>query len=91
MLVFLFSVTDPETTVESSSGISNSQAIAGFVQPKAPSEVTQLTCIQKAKCLANRHHMTRNAIQRQNRVEWRQGVLHQSFHLQQPGHRNLSH
>ncbi|XP_054473608.1 tumor protein p53-inducible nuclear protein 2 [Anoplopoma fimbria] len=80
------SVLDPEPTVESSS----SRAITGSVsQPKAVLEVTQLTCSQKAKARADPHHMSRNAIQRQNRV--RQGLQHHSFHLQQPGQRNLSH
>ncbi|KAK9529470.1 hypothetical protein VZT92_013559 [Zoarces viviparus] len=84
------SVLDPERTVQSSSSSSSSQAITGSVsQPKAVLEVTQLTCIQKAKTWTDPHHMSRNAIQRQNRV--RQGVQHHSFHLQQPGHRNLSH
>eukprot|EP00064_Thunnus_orientalis_P005908 superscaffoldBa00000596_g5922 len=82
------SATDPEPTVQTSSTTSNSRAIIGLVsQPKTLAEVTQST--QKAKSCADRHHMSRNAIQRQNRV--RQGVQHQSFHLQQPGHRTLSH
>nr|XP_046240623.1 tumor protein p53-inducible nuclear protein 2 [Scatophagus argus] len=82
------SVLDPEPTVQSSSA--SSQAITGSVsQPKALLEVTQLTCIQKTKTWADRHHVTRNSIQRQNRV--RQGVQHHFFHLQQPGHRNLCH
>uniref|UniRef100_G3P729 Uncharacterized protein n=1 Tax=Gasterosteus aculeatus TaxID=69293 RepID=G3P729_GASAC len=81
------SVLDPEHTVETSS---SSSIITGSVsQPKAVLEVTQLTSMQKAKTWADPHHMSRNAIQRQNRV--RQGVQHQSFHLQQPGQRNLSH
>ncbi len=92
-LVFLSSVLDPEPTAQSSSSggsSSASRAIAGSVsQPKALVEVMQLTCVQKAKAWTDRHHMTRNAIQRQNRV--RQGVQHHSFHLQQPGHRHLSH
>ncbi|XP_071350811.1 tumor protein p53-inducible nuclear protein 2 [Trachinotus anak] len=82
------SLLDPELTVESSSTTSGA-TFASFSQPKALSEVTQLTCNQKAKAWADRHHMSRNAIQRQNRA--RQGVQHHSFHLQQPGHRNLSH
>jgi len=82
------SATDPEPTIQTSSTTSNSRAITGLIsQPKTLAEVTQLT--QKAKSCADRHHMSRNAIQRQNRVH--QGVQHQSFHLQQPGHRNLSH
>ncbi|CAK6958370.1 tumor protein p53-inducible nuclear protein 2 [Scomber scombrus] len=84
------SATDPEPTFQTNSATSNSPAIAGLVsQPKTLSEVTQLTSAQKAKSCAGRHHMSRNAIQRQNRVC--QGVQHPSFHLQQPGHRNLSH
>ncbi|XP_056293879.1 tumor protein p53-inducible nuclear protein 2 [Pseudoliparis swirei] len=82
------SVFDPEPTVQSSS--SSGGAIPSSVsQPRAVLEVTQLTCVQKAKAWADPHHMSRNAIQRQNRV--RQGVQHQYYHLQQPGHRNLSH
>ncbi|TDH14578.1 hypothetical protein EPR50_G00043800 [Perca flavescens] len=82
------SVLDQEPTVQSSSN--TSQAITGSVsQPKALEEGTQLTCIQKAKAWADPHQMSRNAIQRQNRL--RQGVQHHSFHLQQPGHRNISH
>ncbi|KAM9362195.1 tumor protein p53-inducible nuclear protein 2 [Symphorus nematophorus] len=82
------SVVDPEPTDQSSS--STSRAVTGSAsQPKAVVEVTPLTCIQKAKTWADRHYMTRNAIQRQNRV--RQGVQHHVFHLQQPGHRNLCH
>uniref|UniRef100_A0A8D0ABE3 Uncharacterized protein n=1 Tax=Sander lucioperca TaxID=283035 RepID=A0A8D0ABE3_SANLU len=81
-------VLDQEPTVQSSS--TTGRAITGSVsQPKALEEVTQLTCIQKAKAWADPHRMSRNAIQRQNRV--RQGVQHHSFHLQQPGHRNISH
>ncbi|KAA8593474.1 hypothetical protein FQN60_009590 [Etheostoma spectabile] len=82
------SVLDQEPTVQSS--CATSRAITGSVsQPKALEEVTQLTCIQKAKAWADPHQMSRNAIQRQNRV--RQGVQHHSFHLQQPGQRNISH
>ncbi|XP_040926885.1 tumor protein p53-inducible nuclear protein 2 [Betta splendens] len=77
------SVSDPEATVQTS------PASASFSQPKALTEAMQSACIQKAKALADRHHVSRNAIQRLNRV--RQGVQHPSFHLQQPGHRNLSH
>lgn len=78
---------DPEPADQSSSA--TSRTITSFVsRPKALVEVTQLTCIQKAKTWADRHHITRNAIQRQNRVRQ---VQHHSFHLQQPGHRSLSH
>lgn len=78
------SATDPEPTVQTSS---NSRAITGLVfQPKT---LAELTSVQKAKSCADRHHMSRNNIQRQNRVH--QGLQHHSFHLQQPGHRNLSH
>ncbi|XP_074512359.1 tumor protein p53-inducible nuclear protein 2 [Sebastes fasciatus] len=82
------SVLDPEPTVD---GSSSSRAITGSVsQPKALIEVAhQLTCIQKAKSWTDPHHMSRNAIQRQNRTH--QGVQQHSFHLQQPGNRNLSH
>lgn len=83
------SVVDPEP-MDQSSSTTTSRANTGSVsRPKALVEVTPLTCIQKAKTLSDRHYMTRNAIQRQNRV--RQGVQHHFFHLQQPGHRNLCH
>ncbi|AWP03328.1 Tumor protein p53-inducible nuclear protein 2 isoform 2 [Scophthalmus maximus] len=82
------SVPDAEPAIQTTS--SSSPTISGsFSHPKALAEVTQSTCIQKAKVWADRHHVSRNAIQRQNRV--RQAVQHHSFHLQQPGHRNLSH
>ncbi|XP_073325118.1 tumor protein p53-inducible nuclear protein 2 [Pagrus major] len=82
------SLLDPEPTDQSSS--SPSRAITGSSsQPKALLEATKITCTQKAKTWADRQHMTRNAIQRQNRV--RQGVQQHSFHLQQPGHRNICH
>ncbi|XP_044076113.1 tumor protein p53-inducible nuclear protein 2 [Siniperca chuatsi] len=80
------SVLDPEPTVQSRGGRATTGSVS---QPKAVVEVTQLTCTHKAKAWDDRHHMSRNAIERQNRV--RQGVQHHSFHLQQPGHRNLSH
>lgn len=84
------SVLDQETTVQRSNNSAPSEAVTGSVfHPKAMLEVTQLTSIQKAKAWTDRHYMTRNAIQRQNRI--RQGVHHHSFPLQQPGHRHLSH
>lgn len=90
LLVFLSRATDLEPTVQTSSTTSSSRAITGLIsQPQTLAEVTQLTSVQKAKSCADRHHMSRNAIQRQNRVH--HGVQHHSFHLQQPGHRNLSH
>ncbi|XP_033482075.1 tumor protein p53-inducible nuclear protein 2 [Epinephelus lanceolatus] len=93
-MVTNISVSDPEPTGESSSSSSSSnsssRAVTGSVFQRKPlAEMTQLTCIQRAKAWADPHRMSRNTIQRQNRV--RQGVQHHSFHLQQPGHRNLSH
>uniref|UniRef100_A0A3Q3N3S9 Uncharacterized protein n=1 Tax=Mastacembelus armatus TaxID=205130 RepID=A0A3Q3N3S9_9TELE len=86
--VFLSSMLDPEPAVQSSS--TTGRAISGYLpQAKAVAEVTQLTYIQKAKAWADRHHMSRKGIQRQNHVRY--GVQQHSFHLQQPGHRNLSH
>lgn len=82
------SVSDPEPAVQS--GNTTSQAVAGALcQPKVVAEVTQLSCIHKAKAWADRHHTSRNGIQRQNRL--RQGVQQHSFHLQQPGQRSLGH
>ncbi|XP_069007742.1 tumor protein p53-inducible nuclear protein 2 [Embiotoca jacksoni] len=82
-------VSGAEPTVQST-GIVPSQATSGsFFQPKALAQMTQLTCIQKEKAWADRHHVSRNALQRQNRFH--QGVQQHSFNLQQPGHRSLSH
>lgn len=78
---------DAEPSVQSSTTTSQAMS-ATFFQPKALPDITQLTCIQKARSWADRHYVSRNAIQRQNRI--RQGVQH-SFHLQQPGHRSLGH
>ncbi|MEQ2304405.1 hypothetical protein AMECASPLE_026699 [Ameca splendens] len=78
-----------EPTVPPSSTIT-SQAVASYVsQPKAVTELTQVTCAQKAKAWTDRRNVSRNAFQRQNQVN--QVVQHNSFHLQQPGHRSLSH
>lgn len=80
------SVADPEPVVQSG----NTSTPAGaFCPSKVLPEVTQFSCIQKAKAWADRHHTSRNGIQRQNRV--RQGVQQHSFHLQQPGQRSLGH
>lgn len=79
---------DAEPTGQS--GSAASRAASGvYSQPKTLAEVTRLACIPKAKAWADRHCVSRNAIQRQNRV--RQGVQSHSFQLQQPGHRSLSH
>ncbi|XP_063329257.1 tumor protein p53-inducible nuclear protein 2 [Pelmatolapia mariae] len=77
-------VADGEPTAQSgSTGTSAQSVFSSFSKPKAIAKMTQ------AKVLAERHHVSRNAIQRQNRV--RQGVQHHSYHLQQPGCRSLSH
>ncbi|KAM4588056.1 tumor protein p53-inducible nuclear protein 2 [Odontesthes bonariensis] len=83
------SVEDAEPAAPSSSTATTRALTGSFSQPEALTELTQLTCTQKAKALADRHHVSRNAIQRQNRVC--QGVQRHSFHLQQPGHRSLGH
>lgn len=72
-----------------SSGATSPAGSGVSPQPKALAEVTRLACPPKAKAWADRHHVSRNAIQRQNRV--RHGVQSHSFQLQQPGHRSLSH
>ncbi|KAL3059163.1 hypothetical protein OYC64_011145 [Pagothenia borchgrevinki] len=79
------SVLDPELAVQSSS--SSLAVTAPLPHPKDLLEETQLSCNKKT--WVDPHHMSRNAIQRQNRV--RTGVQHHAFHLQQPAHRNLSH
>uniref|UniRef100_A0A146Z806 Uncharacterized protein n=1 Tax=Fundulus heteroclitus TaxID=8078 RepID=A0A146Z806_FUNHE len=72
------------------SSSTTSRAVANYVsQPKAVAELTQVTCAQKAKACSDRRHASRNAIQRQNHVH--QVAQRNSFHLQQPGHRSLSH
>ncbi|KAK5872964.1 hypothetical protein PBY51_013616 [Eleginops maclovinus] len=83
----VISVLDPELAVESSSSSSSLAVTASVPHLKDLLEVTQLPCNKKT--WVDPHHMSRNAIQRQNRV--RTGVQHQAFHLQQPTHRNLSH
>lgn len=66
------------------------EAVHGILyQPKGLAHVPLCACVQKAKAWAQRRASSRNAIQRQNRI--RQGVQHQAFHLQQPGHRSLCH
>lgn len=80
----LASVADAEPTAQSGrTGTSTQSVFSSLSKPKAIAKMTQ------AKVLAERHHVSRNAIQRQNRV--RQGVQHHSYHLQQPGCRSLSH
>lgn len=80
----------PDAEPVQSGGTATSRAVpAVFSQPKTLAEVTRITCAQKAEAWADRHYVSRNAIQRQNRV--RQGVQHHAFQLQQPGHRSLSH
>lgn len=80
---------DPTVQSRSTTTTATQSMSSSFSKPKAVAEITQLTCVQKAKVSAERHHVSRNAIQRQNRV--RQGVQHHSYHLQQPGYRSLSH
>lgn len=82
------SVLDPEPQNQTGSA-SGRAAAASASQLKALAEAAQLTCVHKPRTWVERHHATRNAIQRQNRV--RQGVQHNVFHLQQPGLRNLCH
>lgn len=64
-------------------------AAASVSQLKALVQVAPLSFTPKGCTWVERHHTTRNAIQRQNRV--RQGVQHSVFHLQQPGLRNHCH
>ncbi|XP_034023604.1 tumor protein p53-inducible nuclear protein 2 [Thalassophryne amazonica] len=82
------SMLDQESTVGSNN--TSSQTLAALLShTAATAKMTQLTSIQKAKAWADRHHMSRNVIQRRNRVC--REVHHHSFQLQQPGHRSLSH
>ncbi|XP_047439171.1 tumor protein p53-inducible nuclear protein 2 [Mugil cephalus] len=87
--VEIVSTVDAEDRDQSSSSSTTSSQVISFPQPKAVAEIAQLACVQKAKAWADRQHVSRNAIQRQNRVH--QGVQHHSFNLQQPGHRSLNH
>lgn len=83
----LSSLADPEPASQSSA---NCPAAAGVAaQLKHPKVVEQLTLIQKARTWADRHHVTRNSMQRHNRA--RQGLQQSLFHLQQPGRRSLAH
>lgn len=83
----LSSVVDPEPTGQSNS---THPAVAGAApQLKPLTIVEQLTLVQKARTWADRHHVTRNTLQRHNRV--RLGVQQSLFHLQQPGRRSLAH
>lgn len=78
---------DPEPAVESSA---THPAVAGVAAQLKPSiAVKQITLHQKARTWADRHHVTRNSMQRHNRV--RQGIPQSLFHLQQPGRHNLAH
>ncbi|KAM4741695.1 tumor protein p53-inducible nuclear protein 2 [Anableps anableps] len=78
-----------ESSIPPSSSMT-SWAVARYVsQPKAVAELTQVTCAQKAKAWTDRRHVSRNAMQRQNHVH--HIAQHNSFHLQQPGHRSFSH
>ncbi|TNM88410.1 hypothetical protein fugu_004664 [Takifugu bimaculatus] len=83
----VISVVDPEPTGQSSSA---HPAVAGAApQLKPLTVVEQLTLVQKARTWADRHHVTRNTLQRHNRV--RLGVQQSLFHLQQPARRSLAH
>ncbi|CAN9512489.1 unnamed protein product [Ophioblennius macclurei] len=72
------------------SDTSTSRVASGaFSQPKTQTEIERVMWIHRAKAWADRHYVSRNAIQRQNRV--RHGVQAHSFQLQQPGNRSLGH
>nr|XP_057921151.1 tumor protein p53-inducible nuclear protein 2 isoform X2 [Doryrhamphus excisus] len=85
------SVTDPESeqSTDQSGGTASKRGVASALlsPPEALQELTKLTCRKASR--TSSHCMSRNAIQRQNRV--RQGCQQHSFPLQQPGHRTLSH
>ncbi|RVE72850.1 hypothetical protein OJAV_G00041950 [Oryzias javanicus] len=77
--------TEPDRVSDAAAG--DCRAVSALLlQPKALVELTQLTCLQKAK--ADRPRVSRNTIQRQNRI--RQRVRPASFHLQQPVLRGFS-
>lgn len=83
----LSSLVDPEPAGLSSA---TRPAVAGVAAQLKPAiAVEQLTLIPKARTWADRHHVTRNSMQRHNRV--RQGIQQSLFHLQQPGRRSLAH
>lgn len=83
----LSSGVDPEPTGQSSSDRPVVAAVAPQLKPLTV--VERLTLVQKARTWAVRHHLTRNTMQRHNRV--RLGVQQSLFHLQQPGRRSLAH
>lgn len=78
---------DPEPAGQSGA---TRPAVAGVsAQLKPWMAAQQLTPAQKARTWADRHHRTRNSMQRHNRL--RQGLQQSLFHLQQPGRRSLGH
>ncbi|XP_072772696.1 tumor protein p53-inducible nuclear protein 2 [Nerophis lumbriciformis] len=83
------STLDPESersTDQSKETDSKSGVIAALLSP--PKALQELTKLKKSS-MSSHHHMSRNVVQRHNRV--RQGFQNHSFPLQQPGHRTLSH
>lgn len=80
------SLADPEPAGQSSTR----PAVAGVAAQLSPSIVVEhLTLIQKARTWADRRHVTRNSMQRHNRVG--RGVQQSLFRLQQPGRRRIAH
>lgn len=83
----LSSVVDQEPTGQA---VEARPAVAGVAaQLKSLMVAEQLALLQKTRTLTDRYHVTRNTMQRHNRV--RQGVQQSRFHLQQPGRRSLAH
>ncbi|XP_029906684.1 tumor protein p53-inducible nuclear protein 2 isoform X2 [Myripristis murdjan] len=85
-------MSEPEPSVQSSS---SSQVIRNSLsQAEALAKVTQVTRVQRAQAWAERHHLSRSAIQRHNcgrqRGQRHHSLTHSTY-LHQPGHRNLSH
>lgn len=81
----LSSVVDQELTGQD--GVARPAAAGVAAQLKPLMVAEQL--LEKTRTWTDRHHVTRNTMQRHNRV--RQGVQQSRFHLQQPGRRSLAH
>ncbi|KAM8868011.1 uncharacterized protein ACB058_005897 isoform 1-T2 [Synchiropus picturatus] len=80
---------EPAVTLQKSSP-GNIRAMSSIVsQPRYLPEAAQPTCVHKSQSWAEHHLASRHAIHRYNRA--RLGAPRQTFHLQQPAQRHLSH
>ncbi|XP_071773572.1 tumor protein p53-inducible nuclear protein 2 [Centroberyx gerrardi] len=80
-----------EPSVQSSSTTSQVISSSSVSHAEALAKVTQVTRVQRAQAWVERHHLSRNAIQRQNCARQRSQHHTHNTYLHQPGHRNPSH